>query len=190
MIKKFKRYIYELTYEESMKILIGISIIIILLITDLVTSTSFFTHIVQYDTFLAILFLLATSVVWLSLIIVLLYFCIFRIYAKKIIKHDVEATSILKNAAKSSNDRIFEIIPYNNNDFIMEVINFYREKKNIYNYEEKNLRFWLKVEDVVDDVSNIKIKLYITDKDSPNEKICFPLGHRRPFYILKSFKIK
>lgn len=191
MIKKFKRYIYGLTYEESMKILIGICIIIALLITDLFTSTSYFTHIMQSDNFLEILFLLLVSLGTLLLVIILLlYFYILNIFEKKLIKQDMEATSILKNAAKSSNHRIFEVIPYNNNQFIMEVINFYREQKNIYNYEEKDLRFWLYVEEVIEDVSNIKIKLYITDKDNPNQKIYFPLDHLRPFYILKNFKIK
>ena len=102
----------------------------------------------------------------------------------------MEATSILKNAAKSSNDRIFEVIPFRNNEFIMEVINFYREQKNIYNYEEKELRFWLQVEEVIEDVSNIEVKLYITDKDNPNKKILFPLNSHRASYILRTFKIK
>lgn len=189
MIKKIKRYIYGLTYKESMKILIGICIIMTILITEFVTNTSTFARMVHYDIFLALLYILSIIGASFSVIILPLYFGI--IFNKKLIKQDIEATSILKNAAKSSNDKIFEVIPYRNNDFIMEVINFYREQKNIYNYEEKEIRFWIQLEESIEDaVGYMKVNLYISDKDNPNKKILFPLNSPRPYYILKNFKIK
>ena len=83
MIKKIKRYIYGLTYKESMKILIGICIIITILMTKFITSTSYFTHMIQYDIFTALLYLLTAIGGCLILIIFLLYFYILNIFEKK-----------------------------------------------------------------------------------------------------------
>jgi len=178
MFKRFKRYVNNLSYKQTERLILGICLAVALLMLlfpifnwDIISNKDFF------DTFFVIFltgFLIPVAVGCI------LYFAL-NAEAKKLDEESTAEKKELENIFTNSNSTAKLIVSESTENFPRDIVLFY--------LEQKGAQFWIEVENS-EESDKINAKIYITDKDNPGEKIVYPDTITNPLYVKSHFEIE
>ncbi len=175
MIKKFKRYISNLSYKGAINFIVRIcSVIGLISIFSIILKWK--TSFSNMDAFDLVAYILI-AVFLVPFLLGLFLFVILGVPLKED-KAYKDAIEKLKQILINSDNDV-EIIPNITQEYFpKDILLFY--------LEQKGIQFWITSEDS----SDFNFTIYITDNDNPEKKFIYPNTIQNPLYVLSHFKFK
>lgn len=173
MLKKIKRYLDNLSYKETKRLILVICLAVdLLVVLFVIFNRNNFSG--EFVTTFAIVFystLILGSILYIAL----------NCAGKKTDERIKVEKQEFENLFTNSNNTAKLIVSESTEYFPKDIVLFY--------LEQKGTQFWIETENS-EKSNEISAKIYITDKDNPGEKIVYPDTITNPLYVKSHFKFE
>lgn len=178
MIKKFKRYVNNLSFKQTEHLIFCICFALAFFaILFLIINWNNYSGREPGEQILMVFLVIFSIPICAGLSL----FILFDVDTKRINEEFEKEKKELQNVFTLSDNTVELAVSDSTKYFPKDIVLFY--------LEQKGVQVWFESEKC-EEIDEIKGKIYITDKDNPDKKIEYPYKITNPLYLKSNFELK